>query len=230
MNSITRLISSLILALGLYFGANLLAQSIYHFKDFDRFVEVKGLAEKEVKSDLGVWEINYSVTGDNLQDLYQQMSKQQGTISTFLTEQGFKTSELSAKNANVIDNWNNQYGQSNDKLPHYQLSAGILVSSQQVDLIQTSNDKINQLIDQGIALSYNNINYFFNGLNNIKTEMLNEATQNAKLSAEIFAKNSESQLSGIKYANQGVFSIDGIESNSLNKKVRVVVTVQYFLQ
>lgn len=225
-----RIVSSFILALGLYLGAGLLANAIQYFKNFDRFVEVKGLSEKKVKSDLGIWEINYSLTGDDLQELYQKMNQNQSEITRFLEAQGFSASEMNAKNANVVDNWSNQFGQIGDKTPHYQLSAGTLVSSANVDLIQSSNHQINQLIDQGIALSYNNITYSFNGLNDIKTEMLNEATENAKLSAQTFSKNSQSHLASIKYANQGVFSINDLNNGSLEKTVRVVVTVQYFLQ
>lgn len=230
MNQLTRLLSSLILALGLCLGAYFIAQSIYHFKNFDRFVEVKGLAEKEVLSDLGVWQINYALTGNDIKDLYQQMNQNQQIVTQFLTQKGFSADEISAKNANVTDNWANQYSQPNEKLPHYQLSAGVIVSSHNVDLIQKSNDQINQLIDQNIAFSYNQIQYFFNGLNDIKSEMLNEATSNAKSTAATFATQSQSQIAGIKYANQGVFSINDLESNPIRKKVRVVVSVQYFLE
>lgn len=66
--------------------------------------------------------------------------------------------------------------------------------------------------------------------------MVEEATQNAKEAAAEFAKNSGSRVGKIKYANQGVFSIlpaeeiaDSSEAQQINKKVRVVSTVEYRL-
>ena len=66
--------------------------------------------------------------------------------------------------------------------------------------------------------------------------MLEEATQNARQAAEEFAKSSDSQVGKIKNANQGVFSIlpreqtpGANESEQINKKIRVVSTVVYYL-
>ena len=66
--------------------------------------------------------------------------------------------------------------------------------------------------------------------------MIAEATSIARAAAEQFARDSGSGLGGIRQANQGVFVIlprdqaPGLnESSQLQKIVRVVSTVQYFL-
>ena len=78
--------------------------------------------------------------------------------------------------------------------------------------------------------------------------MITEATRNARAAAERFASDSGSKVGLIRSANQGVFSIvpadhgseaaepdqaypgnSNAESN-LMKTVRVVATVQYFLE
>ena len=66
--------------------------------------------------------------------------------------------------------------------------------------------------------------------------MLADATQNAKKAAEEFAKNSHSKVGKIRHANQGVFSIlpreqtsSSYEAQQINKTVRVVSTVEYWL-
>jgi hypothetical protein len=65
--------------------------------------------------------------------------------------------------------------------------------------------------------------------------MLDEALANAKVSATQFAQNSQSSLGKIKNATQGLFTITSPDSNmsdaaSIDKKVRVVTTVQFFLE
>jgi uncharacterized protein len=66
--------------------------------------------------------------------------------------------------------------------------------------------------------------------------MIADATANARAAAEQFARDSGSALGRIRQANQGVFVIlardqaPGInEGSQLQKTVRVVSTVQYFL-
>ena len=80
-------------------------------------------------------------------------------------------------------------------------------------------------------------------LNEIKPEMLTEATQNARKAAETFADESNSSLGKLKRANQGLFSIvdrdeslgqgdGGYFANvaDIYKKVRVVVSVEYSIE
>ena len=67
-------------------------------------------------------------------------------------------------------------------------------------------------------------------LNEIKLEMIEQATKNARKSAEKFAEDPGSNLGKIKRAWQGQFSITNRDSNTpYIKKVRVVSTLEYFL-
>ena len=65
----------------------------------------------------------------------------------------------------------------------------------------------------------------------IKPEMIEEATRNAREAAEKFAKDSQSELGKIQSATQGLFSIeDRDQYTPYIKKVRVVTSVNYFLE
>ena len=68
-------------------------------------------------------------------------------------------------------------------------------------------------------------------MNEIKPEMIALATQNARLAAEQFARDSGSKVGKIKSASQGLFSIDNAAAGLEEKKnVRVVTTVVYSLK
>ena len=61
--------------------------------------------------------------------------------------------------------------------------------------------------------------------------MIAEATRDARRSAEQFAGDSGSQVGGIRNAQQGYFSIQDRDKFSPEfKKIRVVTTVQFFLE
>ncbi len=234
MNYISRVISSVVLALGIFATGYTIAESIRYFRNFERAVEVKGLAEQVVKSDLATWNISFSVSGESLKDLYQQISTQQKQVSQFLVDNGFAPADIQLATVSVTDNLANQYG-NNSKVAHFQINNSVSVTTKDVDLVAQVSQKASELVSRGIIISSNGINYFYNNLNTIKGQMLNSATQNAKLAAATFAKNTNSQVGKIKTANQGVFSIsspDGSiigDTSSINKKVRVVTSIQFFL-
>jgi hypothetical protein len=106
------------------------------------------------------------------------------------------------------------------------------------------------LLQKGIVLNSNpgqGLSYKFTALNSIKPDMITEATRNARAAADRFAADSGSKVGSIRQANQGVFSIlpadQGSDTGeagpggyggfaadaSLMKTVRVVTTVQYYL-
>ena len=80
--------------------------------------------------------------------------------------------------------------------------------------------------------------YSFTRLNDIKPKMVAEATKDARASAEQFAKDSGTDVGGIKSATQGYFSVESRDgesgggwgvSDTPYKKVRVVTTVDFYL-
>jgi len=76
----------------------------------------------------------------------------------------------------------------------------------------------------------NRIQYLYTKLNDIKPEMIEEATKKAREAAEKFAADSDSKVGGIRQANQGLFSITNRDINSPDiKKIRVVSTIDYYL-
>jgi len=61
--------------------------------------------------------------------------------------------------------------------------------------------------------------------------MIEEATKNAREVAEKFALDSNSKVSKIKSAQQGLFSITDLDQNTSDIKiVRVVSTIEYQLE
>ncbi len=94
--------------------------------------------------------------------------------------------------------------------------------------------RMGELGKQGIVFSaqdyQNQVQYLFTRLNEVKPEMIQEATKKAREVALKFAEDSNSQLGKIKRASQGRFSISPRDSNNPHiKKIRVVSTIEYYL-
>lgn len=228
--------AGLLLAIGIACSGYFIANAVKYFRNFDRFVEVKGLSERVVRADKASWQINFNVSGSNLKQIYSQINQQQQIVSDFLVKQGFQENEYTKQAISVTDNYANAYGNNNTaKLPQYTANAGINVTTSNVNLVTNAVGQTNLLVESGVILTFNTVNYSYTALNQIKASMLDEALANAKVSATQFAQNSQSSLGKIKNATQGLFTITSPDSNmsdaaSIDKKVRVVTTVQFFLE
>ena len=213
----------------------------YYYKTrFDmRTVTVKGLAEKDVKSDLGVWNIRFQSADNNLSIAKNNIETQEKTIRSFLKKSGFSDSEIIIQGLSMQDAYADAYRDRNTIAARYTLTQTLTVRSEKVDLIASTYPQIGDLVSNGVSLSGygNGVSYLFTGLNEIKPAMLKQATQNAREAANEFAQNSQSKVGQIRFANQGIFSIlpredipDQSEREQIDKKVRVVSTVEYYLE
>ena len=212
----------------------------YYYKThFDmRTVTVKGLAEKDVRADLAVWNIRFQSSNNVLASAKKGIEDQEKTIKTFLANAGFKDDEIIVQGLSMQDAYADAYRDKNSISARYTLNQTLTVRTNQVDLVNSVYPKIGDLVSQGVSFNTygNGVSYLFTGLNSIKPAMLKQATQNARQAADEFAQNSNSKVGKIRSANQGVFSIlpreeipDQGEREQINKRVRVVSTVEYYL-
>ncbi len=114
------------------------------------------------------------------------------------------------------------------------ITGTISIETGKVMLIKKVRNKLNRLIAQGIDINNMRPSYIFTRLNDIKPEMLAEATKNARIAAKEFAKNAGVKVGGIRSARQGSFIIrDAGESYGdtakIEKDVRVVTTITFYL-
>ena len=81
-----------------------------------------------------------------------------------------------------------------------------------------------------IILDNSYIQYEYTGLNELKPEMVEEATRNARLVANKFAEDAKAKLGDLKSARQGQFEVESDDVMPHMRKVRVVTTMEYFLK
>lgn len=227
-------IEAIILAIGIIMLGVMIKNGINDFKDKERIVSVKGLAELEVPADKVIWPLMFKDLGNDPAVLYTNMNQKTQAIVKFLTSKGIAKEEISIAPPEVIDMEAERYN-SNNPTYRYNATSVITVTSKNVEKVRQLMSQQGELLQQGIAITGGdyryNVSYEFTGLNEVKPQMIEEATKNARASAEKFAKDSESRLGKIRNASQGQFSIEDRDANTpYIKKVRVVTTVNYYLK
>jgi len=223
----------LYIMVGLIFLGLMIPDAVKKLKSFDNIVSVKGLCEKEVMADKAIWPLTFKIGDDKLEELSAQISKQTQIVKDYLIAGGISEDEITVAPAKISDKFTQEYG-GNDRQFRYVATCAVTVCTADVQKVLNLMSTQTQLIGKGLALSNewdNQPQFKFEGLNEIKPEMIEEANLNAREVAQKFANDCGSRLGKIKDAAQGTFSIEDRDSNTPSiKKVRVVTYVTYYLR
>lgn len=227
-------ISAAIIGIAIVILGFALKAGIDNFTNRDRVVTVRGLCEKEVRANKVTWPIVTKEMGNDLATIYTHIQSTNNAILQFLKSNGITDSEISVNPPQVYDNAADRYS-NQDIRYRYQVTNVVVVTSDKIDAVRALMNKQTELLRQGIAVVAGDYNYQtsyeYTDLNNIKPEMIAEATANAREAADKFAGDSDSKLGKIKTASQGQFSINDRDQYTPDiKTVRVVTYITYYLE
>lgn len=228
------IIASVIIAVGLIAIGWGIKSGLNSMNSNRRSVDVRGLAERVVDADRVTWPLVYNVVGNDLNAINAEIEKNNKILKDYLAQGGIDMSEISVLAPTVNDRWAYNYGSSRPA-SRYMVKEVIVVVTNKVAQVSELISNQGKLMNDNITLDsddYSNpINFEFTGLNDIKPEMIAEATQNARDAANRFAADSQSKIGKIITAYQGQFQVDDLTSYTPErKKVRVVTTITYTLE
>ncbi len=234
--NVSNILMSFLLATGIAIAGYFIGQTMYNAKVALNTAEAKGLAERRVSADTANWHLTFRVSGetrDQIADLYSQSEDIQKQIVDLLVENGLETEEI---NIGIIDYSYHEFRNENQEVVDevHILVGSIEVETEKVALISKVRSVVNRLIAKGIDIENRQPAYRFTRLNEIKPEMLREATTNARVAANEFAENAGVKVGGIRSARQGSFFVrdageDYGDTNKIEKDVRVVTTITFYL-
>ena len=220
--------------LGLATAAWLAGDAALKFKAYERTVTVKGLSEREYDADIVIWPIQFNAASNDLGDLYATMEASTAKIRGFLEQNGIAAAEITVASPAITDKSAQQYGGGERAEFRYTAVQTVTVYSGNIASVRGVMGALSSLGKEGIVFTGNDYQaqpeYLFTRLNDVKPEMIEEATRNAREVAGKFASDSRSTLGKIRKASQGQFTIEDRDRNNPHiKKVRVVSTVEYYL-
>ena len=223
--------SSAILALGLVAGGYLLGDGLTRMKMAERSVTVRGLAEREVTADLATWTISYSATAPDMASAQASVDRDSASIRAFFAGLGFPEDAIQPTGANVSS-------YTTDGVTQFTVRQRMTLRTTDIDRAQRAVRQQADLVRRGVLLEEGSgMSYTFTRLNDIKPEMVAEATQDARASAQQFAEDSGADVGGIRQATQVYFEIAARDGDGGGwgvadtpfKTVRVVTTVDFYL-
>lgn len=231
------------IGLGIAFAGIEFKQAFIESRRSERFVTVKGLAEREVKADTAIWPISFTAVSAELAPAYEKSETDKQRILSFLTAGGIEPSEVDMGQLHVSDSQAREYGENRGG-PRFIVTQTVVVHTKKVDQVSKLSGHMADLLKAGVVLATtSNVAFHFTGVNAIKPEMLAEATRNARAAAAQFAADSGTTVGQIRRANQGALSIIPLEGDAggseggypgnaeqrITQKARAVVTIDFLL-
>ncbi len=225
--------AGVLISAALVAGAWILGSAVKDFRSYDRFVSVRGFAEREVPADLAYWPISFSASGNDLQIIQQELDQSAEAVFSFLENHGLGQAEVSISAPRITDH--HAYGVSEQHRPANRFTAQsvITVRTGRAEAVKKAMAAAGELVAKEVVLIHSyefQPRFEFTKLAEIKPEMIALATQDARNAARQFARDSDSNVGAIRRASQGLFTINDRDPFTPEiKQVRVVTSVDYFL-
>lgn len=226
---------------GIAAGGYFVSQTMLNQRIGANIASVKGLSEKIVAADAATWNLSYSISANKIDPVaatFSTAEKHMSRISAVLESAGFAKNEFliaPLQKRNIAKRIKGRNGQADTVERYYTVSSSVFVSTNTPSKIAPAQQAIANLSREGIDVIQQGINYEFTKLNDIKPDMLREATENARIAADKFAENAGVKVGGIQRAIQGGFSVGpantgDAKTRRTNKLVRVVTTITFYLE
>lgn len=236
------LLLGVFLALGIIISAIVVASTVKTVKLQNQRIQVKGFAERTITSDIAVWKGRVTARSPNLVSAYNKLQLDAEKVLSYLEEQGIGKEAIDASSVSIsIQYKKTEKGVATNVIEGYVLGQTVGLTSSDVSLIAKIATGSTSLIKEGVEFSSYAPQYFYTKLDDMKIELLGEATRNAGLRAEQLAKNSGSEVGTLKYASQGVFQITPVystevsnygiyDTSTIEKSIKAVVTIEYSIR
>mgnify|MGYP000843595236 FL=1 len=179
-------------------------------------IQVTGLGTKDFESDLIVWSGSFSQIDIDLKNAYERLHLDQNKIIDFLKKRNVSTNEYLFSAVVIDKEYETIYDKDKNQkrlFKGYRLMQDIKIESNEVEKIETISREITELINMGVEFYSSKPQYYYTKLTELKKELIEHATENAKTRAETIASKSGFKLGRLKNANMGVFQIIARNSN-----------------
>lgn len=200
-----------VLGICLIVCAFIVRSTLIQVKGFSRTIQVTGAAIKQITSDFAVWEGNLNSSAMSLDVAYTKIKSDLTKTIAFLNGQGFEQSvvEIGSVQVNRMYDREGQPG-------GYTLTQQVRVQMADVPRITQLSQQASSLIEQGVELSSYPPRYLYTRLEEVKIEMIREATENAKLRAQQLAEVTGRDVGAPTSARVGVFQIRPLRSQEVS--------------
>ena len=241
-------VNPLIIGICIVISCLALAFGLSHFKsENSHVISATGSASVDFESDSIIWRGYFSSNAETSKAAYTSIKRDVEVVKKYLTDNGVNEDEMVFDSVLISRTYTDQYDVNGhyvgEEATGYQLTQGITITSTDIDKIEMISRDISSLLDQGVEFTSESPEYYYSGLDELKLDLIDKASQNAKERIEIVARNTGANLGKLNNSSIGVFQItatntgtssytyDGaFDKSSRLKTASVTVKLEYGLK
>lgn len=237
------IVLGLIIALGTVFSTFIISHAVISYQKLNKqALTVTGSASRSLKSDLAVLKIFYEVRNEDLKLGYAKINTDKNSVKEFLVSNGIKEEDIKFMPASSYPVYKKlSSGYDSNEVEGYRLSQSVELSSSDVEKAAKISQDIFKLVDKNVEITSNTVDYFVSNLDELKIEMLAQATKDAKARAQSMVKSTGGRIGVMNSAKMGVFQIVADNStdvsdygiyntSAVNKKINAVVNASFTIK
>ena len=229
------------LAVAIVIGAFLASNAIKESRA-DSDITVTGSARKAIRSDLVQWKGSVSAESSNLQNAVAELKKNTERLKQYITANGNGVKlELAPISSEPLTYERTNTDGSKQTIPGWRVRQRVEISSDQVDAVTVLAGKTAEnMLANGVPFEAE-LSYLYTKLADLRIEMLEAATADAKNRALTIAKGAGVSIGAPRNARVGVFQITpknspsvddygAFDTTSIEKEITAVVSVAFGLK
>ena len=179
-------------------------------------ISVTGLGEVDFESDQVIWSGRFEASSVDLGEAFAKIKAQRSKVEAYLIEKGVPKDEIQFEQVSTYEReksvYNDQGKYVGSEFDKFELNQRVVVNSNDLDLVASVSREISELLNEGVQITSEKPDYYYSKLDELKLNLIEKASENGRIRAEQIAKNSKSDLKGLKSARLGVFQILGYNS------------------
>lgn len=226
-----------ILGISVIIAFGILGWSFIHSRQVQQTVRVVGYGTREFDSNIVKWSVSFSerVPLGGTREGYVTMADKLGNFQNLWEQTGIQTSEFKVFPVEV----NREYGQAGHV--GYTLNQRIYIISDELKKVEQLAIDPKLFVESGLTFDNSTMEFFSSEIEEIKKQLLGDATKNAFERAEEIASPTNMKVGKLISARAGVFQITepystevagyGIHNTSSPRKnIKVTVSAEFTLE
>ena len=177
-----------------------------------------GSASMDFESDLIVWRGRFSAYGETTSAAYQIIKNDAKQVREYLLENGVTEDELVFTSVDFNQRYRTEYDENGNYVRDcpdgYDLNQSVTITSNDIEKVEGISRDISELIESGVEFTSFSPEYYCTKLDEVKLELIEKATENAKQRIDIMAAGTGCQVDKLLSSSLGVFQITAQNSGS----------------
>ena len=242
------IVSVIALAAGIVLSSFMLSRFMLKIQHAtEKCITVKGVAEKNIMSDIAAFTCSVSVKGKTRAEGYASLNKAKLMLNAQLNQLGFTEAMREDESISCDEMVKTEKIRENGRevtktyFDHFKMTYSVRIRTNDVRLVEKNHLKIYNLAAYKLEISHTSPRYFISNPEQYKLELVDAASASAAARAAVAAGKSGSSLGPLIEARQGVIQITAPASNetsdygiydtgSVQKVMRLVMTMKFSLK